>query len=305
MRVDRRRRCAVVDHDHNQGQPAWVWIVELFTVAARIRGLREPARILAGLTSPSVRPQRRHRHHHRLARLRARQSPFPAGPGPRSRSRQVARARGPPSRDVAVVDHDHRRGKWRGSWVSELYGCGEYRCGANRPDPSPARRSLSTRRPRRHHHHRLGRHDGSDEPSPAPVRAGPGPRSTCHGGWHVRVDRRPQCAVVDHDHRPGHGSWVGPSVAANTGAARTGTMTIAGQIFTVRARRPRRHHHHRLATTRIAPTSQSIAAAGGAGTAISQSRQVGGGSSLEPSSAIARGRGSRSPPGQVAWVLGR
>lgn len=57
---------------------------------------------------------------------------------------------------------------------------------------------------------------------------------------------------------------VSYTVAANTGAARTGTLTIAGETFTVSQAAP-------VAATcsfSIAPTSQSIAAAGGAGTPV-------------------------------------
>jgi hypothetical protein len=60
----------------------------------------------------------------------------------------------------------------------------------------------------------------------------------------------------------GNGS-VGFTVAANTGAARTGTLTIAGQTFTVtQAAAPV------ACTYVIAPTTQSIDAPGGAGTAV-------------------------------------
>jgi hypothetical protein len=56
----------------------------------------------------------------------------------------------------------------------------------------------------------------------------------------------------------GNGS-VGFTVAANTGGAQNGTLTIAGQTFTVsQAAAP--------CTYTISPTSQSVAAAGGAGT---------------------------------------
>ena len=57
------------------------------------------------------------------------------------------------------------------------------------------------------------------------------------------------------------------TVAANTGPARTGTMTVAGQTFTVsQAAAP--PPPPPSCTYTIAPMSESIAAAGGAGTAI-------------------------------------
>ena len=57
------------------------------------------------------------------------------------------------------------------------------------------------------------------------------------------------------------------TVAANTGPARTGTIAIAGQTFTVgQAAAP--PPPPPSCTYTIAPTSESIAAAGGAGTAI-------------------------------------
>ena len=58
------------------------------------------------------------------------------------------------------------------------------------------------------------------------------------------------------------------TVAANTGAARTGTMTIAGQTFTVNQAAAPPPPPPPSCTYTIAPTSESIAAAGGAGTAI-------------------------------------
>ena len=199
----------------------------------------------------------------------------------------------------------------------------------------------------------------------------------------MRVDRHQQC-VVDHDHRgcSRNGQWsVSYIVAANTGAARTGTIAIGGQTFTVNQaaaptcsyslaassadvrrwrhgirERPRawrvawtattsaswititagaigasngsvsftvrripvranRHDDHRRpsftvnqaaapppppppsCTYTIAPTSESIAAAGGAGTAIAV-RQVA--RARGPPSAMRR-RGSRSPPVQPEW----
>jgi hypothetical protein len=58
----------------------------------------------------------------------------------------------------------------------------------------------------------------------------------------------------------GNGS-VGFSVAANTGAARSGTLTIAGQVFTVN-----QAAFIAPCTYSIAPTSQSVPAIGGTGT---------------------------------------
>ena len=58
----------------------------------------------------------------------------------------------------------------------------------------------------------------------------------------------------------GNGS-VGLSIAANTGAARSGTVTIAGQTFTVN-----QAAFVAPCTYSIAPTSQSVPALGGTGT---------------------------------------
>jgi hypothetical protein len=58
----------------------------------------------------------------------------------------------------------------------------------------------------------------------------------------------------------GNGS-VGVSIAANTGAARSGTVTVAGQTFTVN-----QAAFVAPCTYSIAPTSQTMPALGGAGT---------------------------------------
>jgi hypothetical protein len=66
----------------------------------------------------------------------------------------------------------------------------------------------------------------------------------------------------------GNGS-VTFGVAANTGAARTGTMTIAGRVFTVSqaaANSPQPPPPPPACTYTIAPASQNVAAAGGPGT---------------------------------------
>ena len=67
----------------------------------------------------------------------------------------------------------------------------------------------------------------------------------------------------------GNGS-VGFSVTANTGAARTGTLTIAGQTFTVNQARGGAR-----VRTAIAPTSQSVAATAGAGSPVAVSTSSG------------------------------
>jgi hypothetical protein len=67
----------------------------------------------------------------------------------------------------------------------------------------------------------------------------------------------------------GNGS-VGFTIAANTGAARTGTLTIAGQTFTVtQAAAPV------VCSYVVAPTTQSIGFLGGAGTAITVTAPAG------------------------------
>ena len=136
---------------------------------------------------------------------------------------------------MRLVDHDHRRGDRHGSWVGELYGCGEYRCGANGHDDH--------RRPDLHRHPGgrtatttdLQQHDRSDEPVN---------RAAGGTGTAIAVTAGGTCAWTAVSNAP---SWItitagasgtGPgsvsfTVAANTGAARMGTMTIAGQTFTV------------------------------------------------------------------------
>lgn len=62
------------------------------------------------------------------------------------------------------------------------------------------------------------------------------------------------------------------TVATNTGAARTGTISIASQTFTV-SQQPA--PGQTVCTYTIAPTSQPIAAAGGAGTPVTVTTQAG------------------------------
>ena len=82
------------------------------------------------------------------------------------------------------------------------------------------------------------------------------------------MDRRQQC-VVDHDHRGGrrNGYWVGAALSLRRIPLlqRTGTMTIAGQTFTVTQAAPPPPPPPSCTYT-IAPMSESMAAAGGAGT---------------------------------------
>ena len=131
-----------------------------------------------------------------------------------------------------------------------------------------ARRSRSRRRRRRRRartrsHRRVsrsarreGRYDGHGD----------------DGGW-LRMDREytsnaPWITVTSGATGSGNGT-VTFSVAANTGAQRTGTLTIAGQTFTVtQAAAPP------PCRTSIAPPSQSIGAAGGTGTTVASPRRL-------------------------------
>ena len=107
----------------------------------------------------------------------------------------------------------------------------------------------------------------------------------------LRLDGEQQ-RRVDHGHRGASGTGNGAvafSVAANPGSARTGTITVAGQTFTVTqaaAAVP--------CTYTIAPTDASIAAAGGTGTvAVSAAPAA-------PGRRAATPRGSRSPRAPAA-----
>ena len=67
---------------------------------------------------------------------------------------------------------------------------------------------------------------------------------------------------------PGNGNGsVNFTIAANTGAQRTGTLTIAGQTFTVT--------QAQACAYTIAPQSQSISASGGAGTTVTVTTPAG------------------------------
>ena len=87
------------------------------------------------------------------------------------------------------------------------------------------------------------------------------------------MDRRQQRGVVD-DHvrcERQRERTVAFRVAANTGAERTGTLTIAGQTFTVtQAAAPTA-----ACAYTIAPPSQSIGASGGPGTTVTVTTTAG------------------------------
>jgi hypothetical protein len=83
--------------------------------------------------------------------------------------------------------------------------------------------------------------------------------TTAGCAW-TAVSGAPWLTVTTGASGTGNGS-VGVSIAANTGAARSGTVTIAGQTFTVN-----QAAFVAPCTYSIAPTSQSVPALGGTGT---------------------------------------
>jgi hypothetical protein len=85
--------------------------------------------------------------------------------------------------------------------------------------------------------------------------------TTAAGCSWTAVSGVPWITVTSGASGTGNGS-VGLSVAANTGAARTGTVTIAGQTFTVN-----QAAFVAPCSYSIAPTSQSVPSLGGTGTA--------------------------------------
>jgi hypothetical protein len=78
--------------------------------------------------------------------------------------------------------------------------------------------------------------------------------ATC--GWTAASNNTDWLTIAGNAAGTGNGS-VGFSVAANTGAARTGTLSIAGQTFTVTQDAP--------CTFSISPTNQTVGASGGSG----------------------------------------
>jgi hypothetical protein len=79
--------------------------------------------------------------------------------------------------------------------------------------------------------------------------------ATC--GWTAASNNTDWLTITGNAAGTGNGS-VGFSVAAHTGAARTGTLNIAGQTFTVTQDAP--------CTFSISPTNQNVGASGGSGT---------------------------------------
>lgn len=97
----------------------------------------------------------------------------------------------------------------------------------------------------------------------APATAGTGPQVTVTApagcAW-TSTSNAPWLSITSGANGSGNGT-VAFTFTANTGAARTGTLTIAGQTFTV--------NQAGSCASSINPTSQSIGAAGGAGSQIS------------------------------------
>ena len=266
VHVDRRQQC-VVDHDHRGGRRNGYWVGELYRCGEyrccanrhddhrRPDVHRHPGRAATATTTEL--------HLHDRADERVNRC-CGWGRDDHGHGRWHVRV---DRRQQCVVDHDHRRGDRTGSWVGELYRCGEYRCCANghddhrRPDVHrrPGGRTATTTELHLHDRadERVNRCCGRDRDS-----------DRGHDRWHVRVDRRQQC-VVDHDHPRGDrtGSWVGELYRC--GEYRCCANGHDDHRWPDVHRQPGgRPPPPPSCTYTIAPTSESIGAAGGTGTAI-------------------------------------